>query len=1330
MPTITTGFLDSFVRNSITRWPDAIALDIPAGNGVPERILVTYREFGEKVDALGALFEKHGVVSGSVVVVMLPRTSVAAYTAPIAAMERGASWVSIDPSFPDSHVERILQDAEPVVIITDSAGKVRCAGIEIESARVIDTTDIPLDLYPSCMPDARDVSDLAYMIYTSGTTGKPKGVMITHAGIANLVRSDLDYFDLKPGDRIAQGSSHSYDSSLEEIWMAFASGATVVVMDDHVVRLGPDLVPWLREERITVICPPPTLLRTMGCENPCSELPDLRLVYVGGEALPRDVVDTWAPGRTLVNGYGPTECTVTALRARIQAGGQIVVGHPVDGISAWILDEHMRTVPDGESGELCLGGYGVASGYRNSPATTAEKFIDHPEFGRIFRTGDLARQLPDGSIDCLGRIDAQVKLRGYRIELEAIEAELVQCSGVREAACRIQGPAGREELAAWIVPADNSNPPEPSALATDLANTLPFYMVPTHYGIIDTLPRTVGGKLVRESLPANASSLHADTQRPVIPPRNPVELTLLNAAAGVLGIPGEKISVDDDFFLDLGGTSLLAAKWVSLLRKDIATSSVTVRDVYEGRTIEAVAKQISLTSSPIVSETVYSPESVRQHPVTVSLFQGLYILFELVISSALAGWALVALLPYAIKYIGFAGVLLSIPFLFAVGTPLWTCVAVARSVALKRMLIGRYTAGRVPVWSAQGLRYWLVQHTVRQIPWSWFEGTAAAPAILRLLGARIGGHVHFHRGAIPLSGGWDLLDIGDDVTVSQETSLRIMDIESGMYVTAPVRLEAGTVVGVRATVAGGATISAGSILAPLAALEPGVTTGENEVWEGIPAAPAGKVEPLHPIQQFCWSERRWMVTRFIAETALGILMSVPFWGTLFLISMWKGLSTYQILERFSSSQLVMNIYDLALAASIALPVTLLMGAMLARMLGRIPCGEIPLRSSAYLRVWLTTSFVNSASTWLSGSMFWPVWLRMAGMRIGTNCEISTLIDLVPGMVEIESDTFCADGIYLACPEIRSGTVRLGKVYISRDSFFGNHAMVRNGTQLPPDILLGVSTIADPEKISRGSSWFGIPPFELPRREVLDIDRSLTYNPGPVRYTTRLIWELLRFALPGLQAAVLAVWIGISDAAVINTTGIIGNTIGLAVAGLALLAGLTTAVLILKWMLLGRVRPGVHPLWSCWCSRWDFLYIVWGLWAFPVLTPFQGTLLLNFYLRLMGMKIGRRVVLSTGFAQVVDPDMITIGDDATVSAIFQAHTFEDRVLKIDRIHIGSRATLGHGTVPLYGAHIGDGAIVTSNSVIMKEEHLLPELRYSGAPTRSTGKAYAAGKHGAQ
>jgi non-ribosomal peptide synthetase-like protein len=334
------------------------------------------------------------------------------------------------------------------------------------------------------------------------------------------------------------------------------------------------------------------------------------------------------------------------------------------------------------------------------------------------------------------------------------------------------------------------------------------------------------------------------------------------------------------------------------------------------------------------------------------------------------------------------------------------------------------------------------------------------------------------------------------------------------------------------------------------------------------------------------------------------------------------------------------------------------------------------------------------------------------MRIGRSCEISTLVELVPQMVTFDALTFCADGIYMGTPLLLSGSVTIAPVHISEDSFFGNHAVVMPGTDLPPDVLFGVCTVAEPKVVAQGSSWFGIPGFVLPRREILDVDASLTYEPDALRYTTRLLWELLRFTVPAIPAGISVLWLGIVVRA---------DILGVLIAGICVPVALAGTVLILKWLLLGKVKPGVHPLWSCWCSRWDFLYVLWTEWALPALLPLEGTLWLNVYLRLMGMKIGKRVALSGGFSQVVDPDMISIGDDATVSAIFQAHTFEDRVLKIDKVTIGPGATLGHGTVPLYGANIGAGTHVTTNSVIMKEETLLPNKTYTGAPCRAVGPA---------
>jgi non-ribosomal peptide synthetase-like protein len=260
--------------------------------------------------------------------------------------------------------------------------------------------------------------------------------------------------------------------------------------------------------------------------------------------------------------------------------------------------------------------------------------------------------------------------------------------------------------------------------------------------------------------------------------------------------------------------------------------------------------------------------------------------------------------------------------------------------------------------------------------------------------------------------------------------------------------------------------------------------------------------------------------------------------------------------------------------------------------------------------------------------------------------------------------------------------------------------------LPANILIGVSTVADRERIRAGTSWFGQPPIELPQREVLDLDRTLTHDPTAWLYLHRLFWETLRFALPAVTMLVSLLWLAAAT-----------HLHVLWLPWLSLAAGAVLALLVLltKWLLLGRVRAGTHGLWSMWCGRWDFLYMAWGMLAHGPLSPLAGTLLLPWYLRAMGMRIGRRVVLAGSFAQVVDPDMLTVADGATIDPMFQAHTFEDRVLKIGPIHIGQNATVGRASVLFYGTNIEPRCTVAPHSVVMKNETLSAGRCYAGVPT---------------
>jgi non-ribosomal peptide synthetase-like protein len=571
-----------------------------------------------------------------------------------------------------------------------------------------------------------------------------------------------------------------------------------------------------------------------------------------------------------------------------------------------------------------------------------------------------------------------------------------------------------------------------------------------------------------------------------------------------------------------------------------------------------------------------------------------------------------------------------------------------------------------------------------------------------------------------LRGGWDLLHIGDDVTVGCDAFIRLVDLDDGEVVVGPVTLADGATLDVRAGVARDVVLEPRAYLTALSSLPPGGRIPAGERWDGIPAAPAGRapVPPMLPPDARVLAPQSHAVLMLAARAGFRLLLALPVQALAIAALLVSGVDAEGLWAGIHPAPNWTLWGAVLVVVLLSAPLTLSWSALVMRLIGRVPAGTISRWSPDYVRVWLKTGEVGRAGESLSGTLFWPMWLRGAGMDVGRGCEISTITDVVPELVEIGPETFCADGIYLGGPRIQHGIVTLAPTRLGTNTFLGNHVVIFAGQALPSDILLGICTPADERLVRPGTSWFGHPPFELPRREVVPVDRQLTHEPSTIRYWNRVFWEALRFALPLVPLLVLVAWYRTLAAADISSPMFLFLVV-VPLVTLAAAASPAVLVLAMKWTLLGRVRPGQHPLWSCWCSRWDFLYVAWGQYARPVLRQIEGTLMLPWYLRAMGMTIGKRVVLGPGFAQVVDPDMITIEDNATVTAMFQAHTFEDRVLKIDHVRIGRGATVGVATVPLYGSVIGEGAHVAPHSVVMKRERLLAHVRYEGAPTRPQG-----------
>jgi non-ribosomal peptide synthetase-like protein len=1090
-----------------------------------------------------------------------------------------------------------------------------------------------------------------------------------------------------------------------------------VVVDDDRVRSGPDLLPWLRSERITVWCPAPTLLRMACSDDPERDLPDVRLLYVGGEELTSDVAQRWAPGRRLENGYGPTECTVTVVRAHVRPGEPVTIGHPVAGNRAYVTDAELREVPSGETGELCIGGEGVARGYLGRPDLTRERFVSHPRLGRLYRTGDLVRRLPDGALAYLGRADTQVKIRGHRIELTAVESELCRYPGILEAACRVQANGMGPELVAFVVTAGGIEP-DREAVNDWLRRTLPEPMVPARIARLDQLPRgALSGKLDRGELPVLPHETHAP--RSGRTSETAAERAVAAAFAHHLPVTGE-LPADADFFLDLGGNSLLAAQVISELRRDSRTASLTVRDIYESRTIAGIASRLpqSATAAPhpngAVANAVVDAEPgvrVSPHAAWGAAAQVALLAAALLVVVNVAWLVGFKLVPAVASTVGITMFVLLLPTLVLAAALAWTIVAALLTVAAKRLLIGRYAAGRHPYLGSMYVRHWIVSQFARSLPWDLLESTGLRALLLRALGARIGSDVHLHRGVALHHGGWDLLEIGDGAALGRDVSLGLVSYDRQQLVFAPVSIGAHATLDTRSRMAAGSRMHDGAFLSALAWLPEGASVPAGERWDGVPAKPVGMSPPAPEASLEPPRPGAWHSTVLLAAKALVAQVA-------FLPGMALAAVVLSAWRRTGSTPTFSGLPLLALAGAVVAgyALSLPLQALLCRLLGRVRPGIHPLRGRTALTVLLKERLVETANVALSGTLAWPVWLRWAGMKVGRRCEISTIMEVTPELVEIADDCFFADGIYLGRPLVHRGHLYCERTVFDRHTFLGNHAVIPAGARLPGRILLGVCTVADPAVIRPDTGWFGHPAFELPRREQVAADERLTFHPSPIRVANRALWESARLALPVLPAFLVAFWATQLPRLAQRWPGAALRLATLPLAALATAAFLLAITVATKWALLGRMREGRHMLWSCWCSRWDFLFEVWSAYARPVIETLEGTPLVAWWLRAMGVRIGRRVVLGTNLAQVVDPDMLEIEDDATVSCHLQLHSFEDRVLKLGRSRIGAGSTVSAGALVLYGAEIGAGARVAEQSVVMKHEQLLPGQAYVGAPTR--------------
>ncbi|OBK78647.1 hypothetical protein A5651_01580 [Mycobacterium sp. 1274761.0] len=534
----------------------------------------TYRELDEASNRLAHLLIAQGAGPGRCVALMFSR-SAEAILAILAVLKSGAAYLPIDPAHPLARVEFMVADAAPMVAITTSELAERLGGCDLP---VIDIADPRISSYPCMDLPAPAPDNLAYIIYTSGTTGTPKGVAITHYNVTQLIAS-LDPALGAPGQVWSQWHSYAFDISGWEIFSALLHGGRLVVVSELVASSPADFHALLVAEEVSVLCQTPSALGMLSPENL-----DSVTVMVGGEACPTDVVDRWAPGRVMINEYGPTEATMwVALSAPLTAGSDVPISPPLPRAAFFVLNKWLHPVPAGVVGELYLAGPQLAYGYVRRAGLTASRFVACPFGGfgaRMYRTGDLVYWGADGQLRYLGRTDEQIKIRGYRIELGEIQTALAGLSGVNQAVviAREDHP-GDKRLVAYV-----TGTADPAELRAALADRLPIYMVPSAVVAIDALPLTVNGKLDKRALPAPEYQA-ADHYRA---PATVTEEILVGIYRQVLNV--DRIGIDDSFF-DLGGDSLSAMRLVAAVNTNL-DAGLGVRTLFESPTVAELAPRI------------------------------------------------------------------------------------------------------------------------------------------------------------------------------------------------------------------------------------------------------------------------------------------------------------------------------------------------------------------------------------------------------------------------------------------------------------------------------------------------------------------------------------------------------------------------------------------------------------------------------------------------------------------------------------------------------------------------------------------------------------------
>ena len=1277
---------------------------------------LTYAELNQRADLSAHHLIEHGVRPGDIVGLWMPR-GIDLLVMQLAIAKTGAAWLPCDADMPVERINVCLEDASARGMVTAADNLPLLAALPY-TCWASDVLSFPVDGKLKHREGA-EPQHPAYVLYTSGSTGKPKGIVIGQGSICHFLRSENAVLGVNGDDLVYQGFSTAFDMSFEEIWISYLVGATLWIAPKEIVG-DPDALPRaLNENGVTVLHAVPTLLALFS-----EDVPGLRLINLGGEMCPESLVDKWeTPTRPIFNTYGPTEATVSASLAQLHKGQPVTIGTPLPNYGLLVVDDKQQILPVGETGELCITGIGVAQGYLGRPDLTAEKFLPNPyaadeNEARLYRTGDLARIDENGNIQCLGRADDQIKIRGFRVELGEIEAVLCRQPNIGTAAVILRNADGMDQLVAYVV-AEGDDVPTVSALREGLRAVLPPYMVPGRYEFLEVLPRLTSGKIDRKALRAMELSALPPSEESD-EPQNEAEEALF-AALGKL-FPGQPLRLTSDFFCDLGGHSLLAARLVSTLRQDARFARINVQVIYQGRTLGAIADNLQrMVQTPVQARAEFtpSPNNKTLRRWRCGLFQAAALPF--LVCLGIGTW----LSPFFTYHIftGDPGDSMPLAVAIALGVFLLTMLFnFTLAIVGRQLLLAGLKPGRYPLWGFTYYRWWLTDRLGDLAPAYLLHGSSLYNHYLRLLGMKIGREVTISSMSARVP---HLIRLGDGVSIGAGVNLENAYVERGELVIGEIDIGNEAYVGSYSIVEGDTCMGEFARLESLSALTEKQQMPAFAIWNGTPAQPAGTVDltqrrPRRPVSAL----RTVFEHAYYAAGAIAValLFFMPVFPVFMLIDWIDGIFLTPDLVEDGRLLLALQYVLLALpAAGIMIVLTALLSAAIRWLaLPRLQPGTSSIHSSVYYRKWLTNQIQESSLHVLHGvyaTVYAPWWYRLLGAKIGKGAEISTAMGVVPDMLTLGDDTFIADSVMLGDEEIDGGWMTLKPTVVNARSFVGNGAYVPDGTELPSDVLIGVQSKAPAnELIASGDTWMGSPPMKLPARESLSgFPEHLTFRPSIKRRVCRALIEGLRIVLP------LAIAIGVGYLVVYGLMPHVdqgdwrGLLLGLSKAGLYYGIGSFLFVAVLKWLFIGKYKPRTAPMWTLFVWTTEAITNLYESIAVPnLLNMLRGTPLLPWALRLMGVHIGRGVYLDT--TDVTEFDCAHIGEHAEMNGWTgpQTHLFEDRVMKIDHSRIGRGVTVRGRSTILYDAEVGDGVRLGPLSLVMKGERIPANTDWRGSP----------------